>query len=106
MLSSAPFAQPGPHASRAPSQASQSRHRRGPSQGRRPKAERVISMSRNTSHKLDAAVEVLGPATPNWTKNEKYCVTRLTARPSQVDNTAQYRTLPTTLFLGLADAVA
>lgn len=104
MLSSAPFAQPGPHAPRAPSQASRSRHRRGPSQGRRPRAERVISMSRNTSHKSDAALDVLATATPNWTKNEKYCVTRLAARPAQVDNTAQYRTLLP--CLGLADAVA
>ena len=92
MLNPTSFQQRAPNASRVPSQTSQSRHRRGPSQGRRPKAERVISMSRNVSHKSDV---IEGPltATPNWTKNEKYCVTRLVGRPSQVDNIAQFRTL-------------
>jgi nuclear pore complex protein Nup133 len=47
-------------------------------------------MSRNASHRSDIAE---GPTivSPNWTKNEKYCVTRLPGRPSQIDNLAQYR---------------
>jgi len=47
-------------------------------------------MSRNTSHKSEAN-EIPLTATPNWTKNEKYCVTRLPGRPSQLDNIAQFR---------------
>lgn len=50
-------------------------------------------MSRNTSHKSEGN-EALLTATPNWTKNEKYCVTRLPGRPSQLDNIAQFRKLP------------
>lgn len=97
MLNSGSFNQFGPNAPRAPSQTSKPRHQRGPSQGRRPKAERVISMSRNASHKSDV-IEGPSTATPNWTKNEKYCVTRLPGRPSQVDNIAQFR-MPLSLYL-------
>jgi hypothetical protein len=52
-------------------------------------------MSRNASHKSEI-LEAPSAATPNWTKNEKYCVTKLPGRPSQVDNIAQFRT-PRTL---------
>ena len=96
MLGSTSFSHLAPNAARAPSQTSKSRHRRGPSQGRRPKAERVISMSRNTSHKSELN-EVPLTATPNWTKNEKYCVTRLPGRPSQLDHVAQFRNDPNVL---------
>jgi hypothetical protein len=95
MLNSTSFTQLVPNAARAPSHANKSRgHRRGPSQGRRPKAERVISMSRHASHNSNI-VKVPATATPNWTKNEKYCVTKLPGRPSQVDNIAQFRTSAT-----------
>jgi hypothetical protein len=94
MLNSTSFSQLAPNASRVPSHANKPRgHRRGPSQGRRPKAERVISTSRHASHNNNV-IEVPATATPNWTKNEKYCVTKLPGRPSQVDNIAQFRTSP------------
>ena len=92
MLNPTSFNQRLADAGRVPSQTSHSRPRRGPSQGRRPKVERVISMSRNASHKSDVGEAPL-TTTPNWTKNEKYCVTRLPGRPSQVDNIAQFRIL-------------
>ena len=97
MLNPTSFSQLAPNASRAPSQSSKSRHRKGPSQGRRPKTERIISLSRNVSHKGDI-LEAPIPITPNWTKNEKYCVTRLPGRPSQLDNIAQFRTPPHLFF--------
>jgi hypothetical protein len=97
MLNSTSFSQLAPQMPRAGSQTSKSRHRRGQSQGRRPKAERVVSMSRTQSYKSDGAGAGAGEtavsmATPNWTKNEKYCITRLPGRPSQIDNIAQFRT--------------
>ena len=91
MLNSTSFTQTAPNASRAPSQTSKTRHRRTHSHGRRPKAERVISMSRNVSRKSDA-IDARITVTPNWTKNEKYCVTRLPGRPPQIDNLGQFRT--------------
>lgn len=99
MLNSTSFSQLAPQMPRTASQTSKSRHRRGQSQGRRPKTERVVSMSRTQSYKSDAGVvEVVNTATPNWTKNEKYCVTRLPGRPSQIDNLAQFRTSPILLY--------
>ena len=50
-------------------------------------------MSRNPSHKSEVNETPLS-VTPNWTKNEKYCVTRLPGRPSHLDNVVQFRNFP------------
>jgi hypothetical protein len=99
MLNSTSFSQLAPkNPPRAASQTSKSRHgRRTGSAGRRPKVERVVSMSRHPSHKSDVKDPVTVSASPIWTKNEKYLVTRLSGRPSQLDKLSQYRTL---LFWG------